>query len=211
MAGEQLLPQGALADVAADMFTAEWGRGEIALSEEEAALGIKVAKGQALDKTVRLSQLHGRAKAPEIEPTHLQRKIEVELPGYPYDLLGFIDIQEGRKSVRDTKTSGKTPPADVAHKDDQLTMYAMMVSVADGSVPERLCLDYLIDIKTPKAESFETSRTAEDFKPLLCRVEIAAMALEKGVFVPARESDWWCNKKWCGYWNTCKYVKKERR
>lgn len=125
--------------------------------------------------------------------------------------MGFIDIQEGAKAIRDTKTTGKTPPANVADKDDQLTIYAMMAKVVDGAIPESLYLDYLIDLKSPVAKSFYTSREAEDFEPILRRVEVASKALEKGIFVPARETDWWCNPRWCGYHATCPYVKRSRR
>lgn len=209
--GEDLLPVEAVADFTAGKFNQAWDGTEVALTDEEMDKGIKIVRGESLDKSVRLASLHASDMAPEIHPTHLQRKVEVELPGYPYDLIGYIDIQEGSKSIRDTKTTGKTPAADIAHKDDQLTIYAMMAQVTDGIIPKQLCLDYLVDIKTPKAVTYYTSRTGEDFKPMLRRIETAAKALEAGIFVPARETDWWCNEKWCGYHKTCPYVKKMRR
>jgi hypothetical protein len=211
MSGRGLMPSDAVADSARDAFDVEWQSGDVSLSAEEMAQGLKVVKGAAIDKSVRLSRLHAEEMAPEIEPTHLQRKVLVELTGYPYDLLGFIDIQEGHKAIRDTKTSGKTPAHDVAHKDDQLTIYAMMASVVDGGIPEHLYLDYLIDLKTPKAETFGSTRTEADFQPMLRRIETAIVAIEKGVFVPARESDWWCGEKWCGFWRTCPYVKRPKQ
>lgn len=211
MDGKGLLPVEQVADIARDEFNSEWDGSDVALQPEEMELGLKIVKGQNADKSIRLARLHATDKAAQIEPTHLQRRVEVELPGYPYDLLGFLDIQEALRSVRDTKTSGKTPAKDVAEKDDQLTMYAMMVKVTDGAIPEKLCLDYLVDLKTPKSETFETTRTDEDFRPILRRVEAAILALEKGVFIPARESDWWCNPKWCGFHSTCPYVKKPKQ
>lgn len=195
-------------EIARDALNKEWESSDVSLSPEEIETGLKVVKGDAVDKSVRLSALHAAEKAPEIEPTHLQREVKVILDGYSHDLKGYIDIQEGSKAIRDTKTSGKTPAKDVADKDDQLTMYAMMASVTDGAIPEKLILDYLVDLKTPKAESFESKRTNDDFKPMLRRVEVALIALEKGVFVPARETDWWCAPRWCGYWNSCPYVKR---
>jgi hypothetical protein len=209
--GKGLMPLQQIADLARDALNTEWDGSDVALTKEELQLGLKTVRGEAVDKTVRLSKLHAREKAPEINPTHLQRQIVVELGSYPYDLTGYLDIQEGVRAVRDTKTSAKTPASDIADKDDQLTLYAMMVRVVDGAIPERLYLDYLIDTKTPKAESFETVRTAEDFNPVLRRVENAITVLEKGAFMPARETDWWCNPKWCGYHATCPFVKQPRR
>ncbi len=210
MKGLGLMTLDAVADAARDALNCAW-EGGVVLTADEAALGVKAAKGQAVDKSVRLAKLHAREMAPAIEPTHIQRKIEVELPGYPYDLLGYIDIQEGSKSIRDTKTTGKTPAADIADKDDQLTTYAMMAKVTDGVIPEQLCLDYLIDTKIPQAKTFSTQREEDDFKPLLNRVEAASKAIQAGVFIPAKETDWVCNPRWCGYWNQCPYVKKSRR
>jgi hypothetical protein len=212
MAGHGLLAVDEVADAAAESFEERWNQEEVALCDEELKLGIKQAKGQAHDRSVRLAKLHAQEMAPLIQPTHLQRKVMVELTGYPYDLLGFIDIQEGTKAIRDTKTSGKTPPKDVADRDDQLTIYAMMTSVVDGVIPEKLSLDYLIDLKTaPVSKPFITTRTEEDFEPILRRIEAASLALEKGVFIPARESDWWCSERWCGFHSDCKYVKRLRR
>ena len=217
MKGEGLMSIEAVGDMAADAFGPCWeeeekiAEAEVVLTEQEAALGVDKAAGLAKDKSIRLAQLHAREFAPIIQPTHLQRRIEVELPGYPYDLLGYLDIQEGLRAIRDTKTAAKTPAKDIADRDDQLTMYAMMVYKNDGTIPDALTLDYLIDLKTPKATVFATKRTVEDFDPLLRRVEVASLALEKGVFVPARETDWWCSERWCGYFSSCAYVKRSRR
>jgi hypothetical protein len=212
LAGGGLLTAEEVTDLAAQAFNLQWDQaGEVRLDDDEVVIGLKAAKGQGKDKSVRLARLHAVQMAPAIEPTHLQRKVEVELSGYPYDILGYIDIQEGAKAIRDTKTSAKSPAADMADKDDQLTIYAMMAKVIDGVIPERLYLDYLIDTATPKAKAFPTIRSEEDFNPILRRIEAAALALEKGVFVPARESDWWCNPKWCGFHATCAYVKRGKR
>jgi hypothetical protein len=72
-------------------------------------------------------------------------------------------------------------------------------------------MDYLIDIAIPKAVPFKSTRTVSDFQVLLRRVEVAAKALQVGIFVPARETDWWCSEKWCGYYPECKYVKRIKR
>lgn len=211
MAGMGLLPREAVADFARDAFNLEWDRSNVSLLPEEAMLGPKRVKGANADKSIRLAKLHHLRMAPAIEPTHLQRRIAVELRNFPYDLEGVIDIQEGPRRLRDTKTSGKTPTADIADRDDQLTVYAMMVKVTDGVIPAKLSLDYLIDNAVPKAQAFETRRTEEDFRPLLHRIERAALVLEKGAFTPARETDWWCSPKWCGYHATCPFVKQPKQ
>lgn len=208
--GRELLPVDAVAEIASAGYVARLDTTDVLLTEDEESIGIDAARGRGQDKSVRLARLHAIELAPAIEPTHLQRKVEVDLTGYDYSLLGFIDIQE-RGAIRDTKTASKTPAADTADKDDQLTIYALMAQVIDGAIPERLCLDYLIDTEQPKTKILHTARTVEDFHPLLRRVEVATRALAAGVFIPARETDWVCSPRWCGYHATCIYTKKSKR
>jgi len=167
-----------------------------------------IKEGEA--KALRLARLHAQVVAPNLKPIYLQRPVSIKLPDYPFDLGGIIDIQEA-DSIRDTKTKNKTPPRTVADNDDQLTMYALLVMVNDGGIPPKLILDCLVDNKTPVYKPFETTRTDEDFDVLLRRLEAVHRAIEKGAFVPARESDWWCSGDCCGFHETCKYVKRWRR
>lgn len=206
-AGE-LLPDEQVAEIARDNVAREVEHGQVLLTPEEALEGLKAVKGKAIDKAVRLSRLHHKDLAPRLAPTHVQRGWRVELKGYPRDLIGYIDIQEGLKTVRDTKTTGKAPPQDAAETSDQLTMYAMACLVLDGAIPERLALDHLVDTKVPKLVTLETRRTADDFTSILARVETALFALERGVFVPAQQTDWCCNPRWCGFAPSCRYYRK---
>ena len=106
--GLQLLPVEQLADLARDAVNNEFSAGEVALTEEEAA-NPKAAKGSAVDKAIRLSWLHGESVAPRLKPVSVQRKWRLGIENFPFDLLGFIDVEE-KERLRDTKTSGKTPP-----------------------------------------------------------------------------------------------------
>ncbi|MDM7994661.1 MAG: PD-(D/E)XK nuclease family protein [Acidobacteriota bacterium] len=198
-------------DTARDALVSEWNSGEVRLDEDELKLGLKAVKDQAIDKSVRLSGLHHKELAPVLNPTHVERKWCIELPGYPMDLAGTLDIQEGSASVRDTKTSAKTPSKTIADESLQLTAYALAVKVIDGIEISEVKLDYLIDIKEPKKETFSSKRDADHFKALLARVERAVKVIEKGAFFPARETDWWCSEKYCGFFRTCPYVRRPKQ
>lgn len=211
MAEGSLLPLDAVRGIARDDVQAIWdGEEGVALSDEEKSEGAAKVKGDAIDKSVRLAELHARKLAPSLSPTAVQRKWEVSLEqaGYPATLVGVIDIQEGRESIRDTKTASKSPSADAAHLSDQLTLYALAVKVVDGALPSRLALDFLVDTKEPKVVPLETSRTEADFGPVLRRVERALQVIDAGAFAPANPDDWWCSKRWCGYWETCPLVRR---
>jgi hypothetical protein len=197
-------------DTARDSLTNEWESG-IKLDEEQIAAGIKRVKADAIDKAVRLSALHATKTAPILRPTHVERSWKIELPGYPLDLAGTLDIQEGSSSVRDTKTSGKTPAKTIADESLQLTAYALAAKVIVGKAVESVRLDYLIDTTIPKYEPFSSTRDDADFKNLLLRIERATIAIEKGVFIPARETDWFCSSKWCGFWSSCPFSRKPKQ
>lgn len=195
-------------DLARDGVHHEFESEGVWLTPEEAEQGMKRVKADAVDASVRLAQLHHVAAAPGIHPTHVQRKWELEVRGLDLDLTGYIDIQEGAASVRDTKTAAKSPSADEAQNSMQLTTYAMAVAAIDGAIPAAVKLDYLVKTKTPKLVQIQGTRTHADFRHVLERVHQATLAMESGVFTPAPLDAWWCSEKWCGYWTRCPYARR---
>src|SRR5678815_3541678 len=125
-------------DIARDELVREWDKDGVLDTDEEIVLyGPAKAKAMAIDKSVRLAGLHRRVFAPTYNPTHLERKWVLDIEGFPFELAGAIDIQEGVISdrltgtaddgivetrVRDVKTSGKTPNQSIADESTQLTM-----------------------------------------------------------------------------------------
>lgn len=202
----ELLPIDAVADAARDGVNDAWESGGVKLEPEEVSKGIRVVRGEAVDKAVRLVKLHHTETAPTINPTHAERPWALEIKDYPFDLVGRIDIQEA-DSIRDTKTSSKTPGADCAEKSLQLKAYALAVSRIDGKIPVTVALDYLIDVATPKARSFAHQPDEEDFRIVLNRIQVIAAAMQAGIFVPVEPDHWCCNAKWCGYFESCRYAR----
>ncbi len=194
------------ADEARDALNAEWEKG-VRLDDEERAEPEARVRGGAVAKAVILAALHARLLAPRIQPTHVERKWSLALPGFPLDFVGTLDVQEG-DSVRDLKTAGKSPPKSAALLSDQLTAYALAVSILDGMRPARVILDYLVDLKSgPSLVTQESERTRADFQVLVARVEQACRVIEKGAFTPARQTDWACSRQFCGYADTCPYFR----
>ncbi len=202
---KKLLAIDQVKQIASDSLKTEWQTG-IELDQEEAMLGAEKVKGNAIDKAVRLSVLHASNLAPVLDPTHVQRPWVVELNGYPLDLAGTIDVQEGSIAIRDTKTKAKSPSEGAADQDTQLTAYALAAKVIDGRAPEKVTLDCLVDNKVPVVKVFSSTRNEADFDAFLARVENAVLALQAGVFVPAKQTDPLCSPKYCGFFSTCKFV-----
>lgn len=216
MANAVLLPTEQIVDLARDGTLASMEESGLSLEEHDT---IAVAKGFAVDKAVRLAQLHHAELAPELQPVAVERKFRVELKGYPYDLVGVIDVEEERewthgdaggivRVVRDTKTSAKSPAKDAADTSSQLTFYAAGKLALDGVLPDKLVLDTLVDLKRgPEIRYSETTRDMADVQMLLRRVERATQVIQAGAFMPANPAtDWYCSAKWCGYHSQCPFA-----
>jgi CRISPR/Cas system-associated exonuclease Cas4 (RecB family) len=208
---QKLLPLAEVRQAARDALDREW-EGGISFDADEAAQGQGIVKGEAVDKAIKLASLHSTDVAPKIEPSHVQWGWTIELKGFPMDLAGTVDVRESKTitSIRDTKTSGKSPSSNVADVSDQLTAYAMAVKVIDGKAPELLALDYLIANKTPVAKTFTSRRDDDDFNVLLRRVENASRVIDSGAFTPMPQTDPMCSQKYCGYYDLCIYAKKPK-
>lgn len=202
-----LLDPAEVKDIARDALTRQWL--DVEPNAEDAEEGMESGRDAAVDASVSLAELHHKIAAPTFAPTHVQRSWVLDIQGLPIQLVGTIDIQEGLTSIRDTKTSGKSPNKSTAETSLQLTTYALAVRQHDGAAPEKVVLDYLV--RTPKRHDtklvqLESRRTDADFPHLLERVYQASRVLESGLFTPAPLDAWWCSRTWCGYWDRCKYA-----
>jgi hypothetical protein len=204
-----LLPDEQVRELARDSLVAEWEQG-VRITEEDKDVGLSDSRGDAIDMSVDLASFHGRSVAPLIQPTHVQRLWTLDIEGMPLQLAGTIDIQEGLKSILDTKTSGKSPVKTLADTSLQLTTYALAVLAHDGALPETVGLDYCV--RTPKKHEckyvpLRSKRTTEDMAPLLARIAQAERAIRSGIFTPAPADAWWCSSRWCPYHDgQCKYA-----
>lgn len=129
-----------------------------------------------------------------------------------FDFVGEQDIVEagnGTLVIRDVKTSKKSPSEDVAEKSNQLTAYAIASQVLDGKLPNALKLDYLIDLKRgTKTMTVETKRDDLQAMSYLNRIVNGIAAIRSGVFVPAPDQAWWCDNRYCGYFQICPHVRR---
>jgi len=186
------------------------------LLDEERNVGEDKLRGQAIDKAVRLVRCDAQHLAPTIQPLQVEWPWTLDLPE-PYQdwsLAGTIDLIEVEGRVRDLKTAAKSPSRQAVQSSDQLTAYALAYQKMvqpDSSVID-VALDHLIDLKQgPRAATQHDVRTVDDFRVLLARVAAAIDSIRKGVFLPARRTDWWCSRRWCGYADTCRYFRQDVR
>lgn len=126
-------------------------------------------------------------------------------------LAAGAEAEIERLTIRDTKTSKKSPNENAAHESDQLTYYSLASSVVDGKIPDAVKLDYLVDLKlSTKTMTLESKRTQDQLDTSLERLAHAVATIESGMFVPAPQQAWWCDERYCGFARECPYYRKTR-
>lgn len=206
-----LLPVAQVLDVARDAVRASIEKEGLALTPDEQGMTEAAAADGAVDKAVRLARAHAEKLAPKLHPQRVQAEWSLEIPGFPFDIVGTRDLDETDGTVRDLKTSKKSPNKNAAEVSDQLTLYSLAKYTIDKAMPPAVALDTIVDLKTGiKIDTKLSTRDKVDFTVMLNRLENAAVVLDKGAFTPARQSDWWCSLAWCPYAQTCRFFRKPK-
>lgn len=202
----ELLPLEAVTQAAAEGVRQEWAKEPVALTEEEQQVGASRVLGDTVDKAVALVGLHHKVVAPAIKPVAIETGFRLELDGFPFDIIGYKDVEEvGR--IRDTKFKGKAPPEDAALTSTQLTLYHL--ESASRGLSVEVQLDNLVATRVPKYVPQKAKRTELDHRRFLRRVELFARQIESGIFPPTDPTSWACSPKWCGYWDRCDFGAKQ--
>lgn len=203
----ELLPDEQISDLARDKCVETIERG-VSLNDRDP----KPAKmaGMAIDGAIQFAQTHHAEAAPFIDPKEVEQPWVVELGGFPFDLAGTMDIREKSETIRDTKSSGRSPQSSWAHTSEQLTLYSLAHKYVNGVAPGAVALDYLVRHKdgTVDYKKYPSKRTEVDIEMEFRRIEQAARVIESGTFAPADPDSWGCSERWCGYWDMCPFAKR---
>lgn len=202
-------------------------RGDVDLRGE--GFGKGTARELAINRAIKFADFaHGKL-TPLVRPKAVQQSWSVRMdgilaarnvPGMKIDLVGTRDIDEwlfkfsddepSGIAIHDLKTSRKSPSEDSIETRYavQMSSYAFGMKVEDDVMPELVQIDCLVDLKGG-IEQRTVSGTVSDknFAWLNNRIENLARHMKAGVFAPAPRDHWVCSKKWCGYFDTCPYVK----
>lgn len=215
---KELLTDEEVGDIAASYLEMEWERsGEVHLQPDERSRGAQAVKGESKDRAVTLSLLHHSEIAPKLRPLTVEERFDIRIDGCAHDLSGKLDVKEGGgdkrpwRSIRDTKTKAKTPPAGEVFADVQLQAYALAVELTDKVKPKRIGRTYLVSLKRGAKAIEEDSPPPQDYTPLLQRIATASALLEAGVFMPCDPNHWACSERFCGYWkDVCPFGRRAR-
>ncbi len=212
-----LLTSEEIADNAAAYLRSEWDKEAVALDPDERAQGRKKVLGYQTDRAVRLALLHHTEVAPKMKPLTVEERFDIRVADCSHDISGKLDVKQGGgkakpwREIDDTKTKGKAPPKGEVYGDVQLQLYALAVKVKEGIAPRRIGRTYLVGTKTTTKLVEERGPAPKDYTPVLRRVHAAAAMLDAGTFYPCAPSDWVCQAKFCGYWeSTCPFGRRAR-
>lgn len=195
-------------EVAADEFKIQWTAQELRLSDEEAE-DVTKTYGKSLDMAVKLAAVHNQILAPKVEPLAIEEPFVIDMPNYPINLAGQMDILEKDK-VGDIKTRANSTSQLL---NSQTALYSLAFKINnDGKYPDEFYHDVLVKTKTPKGFRDPIKPTDKIVNPLLRRVErfieiIEAVKAGHQAFTPADNMHWCCSKKYCGfaYDGSCPY------
>lgn len=162
-------------------------------------------KDHAKDAVASMTKIYQDEIAPTVQPIASEEWFEIEVAGER--VVGIIDVMTAN-GVRDTKTSEKTPPTDVAEKSLQLACYSLAYQNLMGMEPQELSLDYVVHGKKETKTMIRAARPSPVMTDIFARtVEGVAKAIRAEVFYPVVDG-WHCSPKWCGYWDICKEGRK---
>jgi hypothetical protein len=216
IATDALLPVEHVLDIARDVTREAFDRSGVTPGPDEPKDPAAICD-QAVDKAVRMADKHARHLAPTLNPIAVQHEFTIVIPGFRYDLVGTRDLDEADGTVHDLKTSKRSPKRDAAWTSDQGTLYTMAKWIEEGQPekPMRFALDTIIE--TPRRHDVKLVQLADyrreaDFQTMANRIEVSAAfltkAAEKDIFLPARQTDWWCSETYCPYTTRCKYFRR---
>jgi len=205
------LPEDDVIDAATTEFDAMIERDGVLLTPDESSIGEKTIKGKNKDRVARMSKELMTNIAPKYQPEFVEEKHRIVLPNSKYDLLVILDLADYNGCLADLKTSAKKKSQADIENSDQLTFYSLAYKALTGKMPKEVRLEYVIDRETKtktvtETQTLSSSRSIDQIKRLINRINTMIDGIEKGVFMPCDKGNWKCSPRFCGYYNTCKYV-----
>jgi len=133
----------------------------------------------------------------------MELKVELNVPGVPVPVIGFVDMVQANGVAVDFKTSRTSWTQERADKEMQATFYiAALNQMGMCQIPE--VFEYIVFVKNkaPKVQRFVTERKAADIFRLFNLVGEVYRAINQQVFLP-NPTAWSCSEKYCSFWNEC--------
>jgi len=150
------------------------------------------------DEGYRLLECYYLDIARSTQPLLVEHKLEVDLNGIT--LLGYLDLMDDTKIIRDTKMRSRKPTDDLT-QDVQLCAYSYAAHKA-GIPDNGVGMDIITKTKTPKSYRLRAGIT-DDGRRRFERIAAGAVRGIKSDLYYPNPHNMMCSPKWCGYWDKC--------
>lgn len=134
----------------------------------------------------------------------IERKIELNVPGVPIPVIGYIDIVTADGVPGDFKTSSTRWSQDKAEAEIQPLFYLAALHQMGRTVPGNRFRHYVITkTKRPETQMLEHSHTWSEIFWVYDLIRRAWDGISREVF-PVNPGAWLCSSKFCGYYSECR-------
>lgn len=206
-----------VADYARDALLGRWDEEGVSLDEDEMVLGPDAVKADAVDEAVSLASVHHDDLVPDLDPDLIEHKALIPIEHEtPFDLMVILDLVETNNRLSDLKTAGARRGPSLLQADAdasiQLSAYHWQLTRLRGETADSTVgYNVLRKLSKPKAVRLYTTRNERDHNEVLWLARLVQTAKMKQVFVPCPKSSWWCQPRYCGYWDECSFARRDRR
>lgn len=164
--------------------------------------------GEMKDRGILLTKTFQLTAAPHLQPVSVERKVEFQLAGAEWSVVGYIDYELEDSTVVDLKVKAKSPtPAELASELDP-TVY-LAARRAEGNPAPRFEYHVLKKTAKPAAEIHVATRTDQELDRFLQRLALVSREIawreETGNWQGAPPGAWYCSQRSCGYWPSCRF------
>jgi len=176
-------------------------------SEELSGLSTPNAAGLIIDATVKVVQVDRELLQPRIRPVKVERTRFMSLPDWPFNLSYTPDVEDGNGYMYDCKTTKTTWRQGRADSEYQPSIYSLGYRSEQKTDPKAFVFDVITILKrSVRGYWLWTHRTDADIRAVLNRFLVMHEAMQAGIFQPAHRGDWKCSRRWCRWYDDCKYV-----
>lgn len=184
--------------------------GEVFMSKEDRPAKKRLLN-EGLNDALRCIELYHTEVAPEIQPVGIEEPFTVDV-GLVLPLAGQMDYFTKPK-IGDLKTTSKKWADGQIRQETQPIFYSLVHELLRKVRPEfvyHILIARRGQTGPTSAELQEQSiiPTENDYRALFARLKVFLRMVETGTFLPANPGAWWCDEKWCGYWETCSFISK---
>lgn len=185
------------------------------LDDEEKSVGLKKLLNET-EKTVKsMSSVYAAEIAPQYQPAAVEIRHEFELPGeLNITIHGQIDMETEDNRIFDLKTVGSSKSAHASSL--QFIMYPLLYYLRYQRHARAVVIERIIEGRRTAKRGERIvlpQRSESDYAALLEQTIEVGRMIRAGVF-PGAYGDpaaWWCSKKYCAFWRTCRFVPESER